>query len=101
MSCAAGAVILPQGQVFAVEWCDCIHESAFAVVSLHTTKRAAFKAMVKRANALWYEERHLSALFGRDPRCRPLMFQAWRVAPMAVEEDGPDHDSARAWRQAA
>ena len=35
-------------KVYAFEWCDCVYESAFGVVSLHDTKKGAYVAMRKR-----------------------------------------------------
>lgn len=32
-------------EVYAAEYCDCIYESGFGVISLHQTKAGAYKAM--------------------------------------------------------
>jgi hypothetical protein len=31
--------------VYAFEWCDCVYESAFSVVSIHASKLGAYRAM--------------------------------------------------------
>lgn len=66
-------------KVFAFEWCGCIFESGFSVVSLHTTKRTAFKAMVAFVNTEWLDMR---AVLGRG--FDPLAHSAWRVRTLEV-----------------
>ena len=46
--------------VYAFEYCHCIYESGYSVVSMHTTKRNAYKAMLnsKYNDYLrWYNDR--------------------------------------------
>lgn len=71
--------------VFAFEWCPCIYESAFGLVSLHTTKRGAFKEMILTANKRWHEDRwrHLSGGYGK-PRPKGCDHEAWRVIRIEV-----------------
>lgn len=75
-------------QVFAFEWCPCIFESAFGVVSLHATKRSAVKAMTRYANKMWQEgrDRQLSYGDGFKPRFSPLVHEAWRVSTITLGE---------------
>lgn len=72
--------------VFAFEWTSCIFESAFGIVSLHTTKRGAFKAMVAEANKRWQEDRNSQLMYGGGsrPRHSPLSHEAWRVIRIEV-----------------
>ena len=69
--------------VFAFEWCSCIFESGFSVVSLHTTKRGAFRAMTEAANTKWYEHRDQILRSGK-PRFLGLDSEAWRVRSIEV-----------------
>lgn len=78
---ATEVFVKPQ-RVFAFEWCDCVFESAFGVVSLHRTKRDAFKAMVRKANDDWYKERR--EMQYNEGKWQPLRFAAWRVSTMQV-----------------
>ena len=45
--------------VYAAEWCDCVHESAFGIVSLHKTKRGAYLAMRHKLWEQALEEREM------------------------------------------
>lgn len=75
-------------RVYAFEWCGCVHESGFGVVSLHTTKRGALKAMVRGANDRWLQARDIQLSYrDRRPRYDPLMFEAWRVVELKVVGD--------------
>jgi hypothetical protein len=67
--------------VFAFEWCGCIFESGFSLVSLHGTKRGALKAMVATANLRWQEARRRQMMYGGCGKKRfdPLQNEAWRV----------------------
>lgn len=73
-------------EVFAFEWCDCIFESGFAVVSLHRTKRSAVSAMTAEANARWHTGRNDQAIYNCEGKRRydPLVYQAWRVRKVEV-----------------
>lgn len=67
--------------VFAFEWCSCIYESGFSLVSLHDTKRGALKAMIAAANIRWQESRDGQLMYGGGGKERfdPLQYEAWRV----------------------
>ena len=67
--------------VFAFEWCGCIYESGFSLVSLHDTKRGALKAMIAAANLRWQESRNGQLMYGGGGKERfdPLQYEAWRV----------------------
>lgn len=78
-------------KVFAFEWSDCIYESAYHVVSLHTTKAGAFRAMTTAANARWNECRRSSMQSGSArPRHDPLADEAWRVREITVQDVTPN-----------
>jgi hypothetical protein len=83
-------------EVYAFEWCDCVHESAFAVESLHTTKRGAVAAMVREANRRWIEERRRKLIAGcRSVKFDPLVFQAWRIRRIHVDDGTPNDQHNR------
>ena len=71
--------------VYAFEWCPCIFESAFAIETLHTTKRGAFRAMTEAANSRWHEQRTRMLRGGYSkPRFDALAYEAWRIRPIEV-----------------
>lgn len=72
---------LDMSNVFAFEWCICIFESGFSLVSLHDTKRGALRAMIAAANLRWQEGRNWQLMYGNGGKERfdPLKFEAWRV----------------------
>jgi hypothetical protein len=72
-------------KVYAFEWCDLIYESGFSIVSLHMTKRGAFKAMTRFANAKWYEER-MGNKYCKKIKNDPLWARAWQVITIALED---------------
>lgn len=72
--------------VYAFKWCDCVYESGSSVVSLHTTKKGAFKAMTAYANKRWQEERDSDLRYGYSSDI-PLVHQRWCIAEYEVEED--------------
>jgi hypothetical protein len=76
-------------EVFAFEWCGCIYESGYSVVSLHTTKRDALKAMIAEANRKWQANRDAQLMYGigRRGEFDMLAFEAWRVRPMKVHSE--------------
>lgn len=74
-------------ELFSFEWCHCVHESGFSLVSLHKTKRGAVKSMIKTANARWQEMRDFQLSHGCFSRQRPdpLAYESWRVRALEVE----------------
>ena len=55
-------------EVYSFDYCSCIYESSFAVVSLHTTKAGAYKAMrndILNQYMSWYDLRIKYGKFGR------------------------------------
>ena len=65
--------------VFAFEYCYCRFESGFSVISLHGTKAAAYRAMMKHKNSHWYTER----AEGRDATEIGWM-SLWRIRELTV-----------------
>jgi len=67
---------------------DCIHDSAMATMSLHRTKKGAYKAMrnfLEKEYANWYDKR---ILYGKD-KDRVDKFGlhcTWAVRPIALKE---------------
>lgn len=72
-------------KVYAFEWCDCIYESAFRVVSLHTTKRGAFKAMTAEANRRCMEETAPSPYSKKMRGWPPLRSERWQIKTIEVK----------------
>lgn len=55
-------------KVYSFDYCSCIYESSFALVSLHTTKAGAYKAMKKELlnqYMLWYNLRIKYGKYGK------------------------------------
>ena len=82
-------------KIFAFEWCGCIYESGFSLVTLHDTKRGALKAMIATANRRWQEGRNGQLIYGGGSKERfdPLQYEAWRVRAIELHNDrgvGPD-----------
>lgn len=73
-------------KIYAFEWCYCVIESGFSPVSLHTTKRGAFKAMTTTANARALEARKRDLESGYS-YWKPLQYEAWRIKGYEVIED--------------
>ena len=72
-------------KVYAFEWCDCIHESAFGAISLHATKRGAFKAMAAEANRRCMEDAATSPFSKKMRGWIPLRNERWRVRTIEVQ----------------
>lgn len=73
--------------VYAFEHLECIHESAFYVVSLHKTKQGAYKAMREDLIYRYNDWRNSNLMYGHEPICMRFKFgesQRWRVKEMAV-----------------
>jgi hypothetical protein len=47
--------------VFAYEYCSCVYESGYSIVSLHQTKAGAYKAMRKHKLRIWEHETELGS----------------------------------------
>jgi hypothetical protein len=73
----------PGFTVYAFEWCSCIYESEYSVVSLHATKRCAVKAMVQKANARCLQARNDALEFGVWEK-NYLSYERWRVREIAL-----------------
>jgi hypothetical protein len=71
-------------KVYAFEWCDCIYESAFGVVSLHSTKTGAYKAMRARLMDEAEEDRGDRILHGFAKGWKGSRFKDWRVREIEV-----------------
>jgi hypothetical protein len=61
--------------VFAAEFCSCIYESSFGILSLHTTKAAAYWAMKAHKVAEWESWKHVPEYWHHH---------AWRVKEYEV-----------------
>lgn len=74
--------------------CSCIHESGFALVSLHRTKKGALAAMIRHKREAFEIHRsrdatriHMDRDYWRWYRWQnPLSDQAWRVDAVEVQE---------------
>lgn len=76
-------------KVYAALYCDCVHESAYAPLSLHTTRAGAQRAVRahKAAERAAWEERRKAALAEGFRPSRFAEFEAWAVQPMEVIDD--------------
>lgn len=74
--------------VWAAEWCDCIHESGYETISLHSTAEGAYRAMRAVLLERWAWEASIffnsrrSRVFGQ----KPLRYSRWRVKKHEVKE---------------
>lgn len=70
-------------KIFAFEYCWCRFESGFSVMTLHTTKLGAYRAMMKHKNECWYTEREDRYSNVEEIGWREL----WRIKEYIVIED--------------
>lgn len=71
--------------IHAFEWCDCIYESGFSVVSLHASKEGAYRAMKAYIFQAWEDELSLlSKIRHIRGGARLLSTQAWRIKTYEV-----------------
>lgn len=70
-------------RVWAFEWCDCVYESGYSVVSLHASCEGAYRAMRAQLLAEWTERRESDIRYGKN-RYGILTSQAWRVRCVEV-----------------
>lgn len=76
--------------VYAFKFTDCIYESAYATVSLHTTKLGAYKAMRKDKLDLWKERSKKQPFHNATKDYRHLgatRFCDWKVVEVTIRED--------------
>lgn len=73
--------------IYAFEWNDCIYESGFSIVSLHTTKKGAFKAMTACVNQRWQDARDMDLMWGSTFGYSPLRLNRWRINEYVVKEN--------------
>ena len=67
--------------IWAAEWCDCIYEAGFTVISLHATACGAYRAMRAKLLPAWDEDR---ARRFRRKGDRTLDSQRWRIKKYEV-----------------
>ena len=70
-------------QIFAFEYCHCVYESGFSIVSLHFTKKSAYKAMIKHKNELWYADRFYNDW---QDAADIGMMERWKIKTYEVQE---------------
>ena len=76
-------------QVFGFIWNGCIHESASGPMSLHRTKKGAYKAMNSYLNKEFMKHRDEQLLYGKGHVCMRYKFGAhcaWAVHPIEIQE---------------
>ena len=91
----------PVTYIFAAEWCDCIHESGFALLSMHSTKQGAYRALRQQILSAWNgwnnetpdrtfpDKGPKSFRLNSNRRRRKdhrvaLAYKAWRVRPVPL-----------------
>lgn len=75
--------------LYKVLYCSCIFESGYSTVSLHRTKKGAYKAMRKHIMDEWYKNTEIVHNFKGQSQYRldsPLQYQSWTVEEMEVED---------------
>lgn len=82
--------------VWAFEYCSCIYESGYEIVTLHDDPRQAYKAMLAYVykelayyETPWYSGEHMEDMkmvkeTWHDLRDHPLTHHAWRVRRIEV-----------------
>lgn len=73
-------------RVYAAMWCDCVYESGYTPISLHKTKRGAFKALLKYRYDLWAEDRESELLSGYKNDYAPTYHKSWTIKEFLIEE---------------
>ena len=76
--------------VYAYEYCDCIYESEFAVISLHTSPVLALREKQKAQRQEYEYERKMGFLFGRKRGWKLCEFTRHRIRPIPVNSHPPD-----------
>lgn len=73
--------------VYAFMYCSCIYESSFGLISLHETKRGAYKSMRKHLTNEYNERFEASIQFGKKHYrgSKWLEHQLWKVIKINVE----------------
>ena len=72
-------------EVFGFLYTDCIHESAMSTMSLHKSKRSAYKAMNKYLNSRFISAREEQIRYGKDTLFdHVFMHEAWRINTESV-----------------
>jgi hypothetical protein len=66
--------------VYVFEHCPCIYESSYGIVSIHSTKRGAYKAMLKKRRQIWDWETSLGS-----PPEQIFFLERFRVKEYEVE----------------
>lgn len=73
-----------ENKVYAFEYCPCVRESSFGVVSLHRTKKGAEIAMEFHKNE---KKKEFNALYDDiEPVCGFGTFEDWRVREIKILE---------------
>ena len=78
------AVNVVHSEVYAFEWCGCVYESGFSVVSLHKTKAGAWKALRIELAQRWQQNRDRERHYGGRKGVKYLAHEAWRVQKQDV-----------------
>lgn len=76
-------------KIYAFKYCDCIHESSYATISLHRTKSGAYSAMRKHLLKEWnrsLEKHHNWEKWEYFRNDHPLEFQRWCVSEIEIKE---------------
>lgn len=74
-------------EVWVAEWCDCVYESGFSILSVHATAIGAYRAMRKKLLPEWDEDRDLRLRFGAFRRGdKTLGSKSWRIKKYEVQK---------------
>jgi len=74
--------------VYAFEFCPCFHESEFGIVSMHKTKRGAFKALLAHKNQHWHDQRRQVLEYGKawGKLVDVGWMELWRIKPYELQD---------------
>lgn len=72
--------------VFVFQYVDCIYESGAETISLHLTKKGAYRAMNNYLNEKFDRWRKDKELYGSRKDWNPFEGQAWHITKFKVED---------------
>lgn len=78
-----------ESNLYTFEYCDCIHESTFATMSIHRTKQGAYKAMRKFIVEKYMKEYNQRFIYGKNrdfDSWKFEMFGSWYIGKMEIQD---------------
>ena len=72
-------------EVYSFQYCSCIYESAFATISLHRTKKGAYKSMREYIESEYAKWRDDGCRYGKQ-NFKHGFQEAWRIMAIPIQE---------------